>query len=362
MKSEPTPAYPPYGANPHAANPYAQAHAAAPPLPLDSRPVNQQYRSHATPAFAPAHVPDERPQFATFDSQRKPVNEDALPAMPSWGDARDRRVEVEEQAVPQKRGDMELDRLDPNGSTTGGSATAMAAVGGQRRSPAPARSPVSPIDGYGYDQGFEKEPLVGAGPHRSPYSSPAPPGRPYAQQDEYRRGSPAQNRSPVHGAREGYAQGQHHDRRSPAQSQPDSYDRYDQRDAYGHQDSYSQAPPPSYRTNSPPTQNAYNNYDNYNNHSTSNVPYDNYSTNNVPYDNHNTSSTPYDNYGAAPAQPHSLTPGYTQPEPKAHEPSEPVSAYPGQRSYTPQSSYPGQTSYQAFNPGQTGPQSTGVMR
>ncbi|KAH3910378.1 hypothetical protein HBH56_150880 [Parastagonospora nodorum] len=234
MKSEPT--YPPYAPNPHAANPYnanpyAQAHAAAPPAPL-----NQQYRSHAAPAFAPAptyaHV-QERPQFATFDSPSKPANEDALPAMPSWGDARDRHVEVEEQPVPEKRGDMEMDRLNHNGSVTNTSMAGMAAV--PRRSPVPTRSPVSPVDGYGYNQGFENEPLVGAAPHRSPHASPAPysNARPYVQQDDYRRGSPAQNLSPVYGAGEGYARNQSYDRHSPApQQQPhDPYDHYDQHDA-----------------------------------------------------------------------------------------------------------------------------------
>jgi hypothetical protein len=328
MKSEPT--YPPYAPNPHApsaynANPYAQAHAAAPPAPL-----NQQYRSHAAPSFAsaPTYAPapvQERPQFATFESPSKPVNEDALPAMPSWGDARDRHVEVEEQPLPQKRGDMEMDRLDHNGSVTNTSMAGMAAV--PRRSPVPARSPVSPIDGYGYNQGFENEPLVGAAPHRSPHAGPAPyvNGRPYAQQDDYRRGSPAQNLSPVYGGGEGYAHNQPYDRRSPApQHQP--YDQYDQHD---HQSGYASVPP-SYHSSPPPPAQGYNN-------------------------------APYDNFAPAPVQ-RTHTPEYSYPQPARSV--EPVSAYPGQRSYTPQSqaSYPGQSAYQAFNPGQTGPQSTGVTR
>ncbi|KAH7398711.1 hypothetical protein DE146DRAFT_612656 [Phaeosphaeria sp. MPI-PUGE-AT-0046c] len=325
MKSEPAPAYPAYGAGaptPYAGNPYAQAHAAAPPPPLDARPVEQQYRSHAAPAFAPAPAP-ERPQFATFASPNKPVHEDSLPAMPSWSDARDRHVEVEEEPLPQKKGDLEMDRLNHNGSVTNGS-MAMAAVGGPRRSPAPPRSPISPMDGYGHNQGFENEPLVGGGPHRSPHASPAPYGRPYAQQDDYRRGSPAQNLLPVYGAGEPYG------RHSP--SVPPSYHT---RDGYGHEPSYDQ---PGYtqalqahRTPSPPSANY---------------------------------GAPYDNFAPAPAPvsaPRSLTPGYS-PSNAAPAPEPAVSAYPGQRSYTPQASYPGQATYQAFNPGQTSEQFSGVQR
>jgi hypothetical protein len=353
MKSEPTPAYPPYGAMPPA-NPYAQAHAAAPPAPLDPRPLNQQYRAHDAPAFvpiptyAPAPV-QERPQFATFESPRKPVNEDALPAMPSWGDARDRHVEYEERPVPQKKGDMELDRLNYNGSATSGSLAGTTAVGGPRRSPVPTRSPISPLgDEYGYNQGFEREPLVGAAPHRSPHTSPAPPyGMPYAQQDDYRRGSPAQNLEPAYGAGDGYKQTQPYGRASPAQpSQQQSY--YDQRDQYDHQDSYAQAPQP-YRTPSPPTQQ----------YNTNQAPYENfapapqpYRTPSPPTQQYNATPAPYDNFAPAPIQPQrSHTPGYSQPTSTVPEP---VSAYPGQRSYTPQTSYPGQATYQAFNPGQNG--------
>lgn len=333
MKSEPT--YPPYAPNPHAANPYntnpyAQAHAAAPPAPL-----NQQYRSHAAPSFAPAptyaHV-QERPQFATFDSPSKPANEDALPAMPSWGDARDRHIEVEEQPVPEKRGDMEMDRLNHNGSVTNTSMAGMTAI--PRRSPVPTRSPVSPEDSYGYNQGFENEPLVGAAPHRSPHASPAPysNARPYVQQDDYMRASPAQNLSPVYGTGEGYTRNQSYDRHSPApQQQPhDPYDHYDAQSGYA-------SIPPSYHTSPPPQAQSYNN-------------------------------APYDNFAPAPARQRTPSPEYSYAEPaRTPEPiAQPVSAYPGQRSYTPQAqaqnAYPGQPTYQAFNPGQTGPQVTGVAR
>jgi len=348
VKSEPTPSYPPYAAagapNPYAQNPYAQAHAAAPPAPFHSQPLNQQYRSHAAPAFAPAPAHTNEPQFATFASSNKAVNEDALPAMPSWGDARDRHVEVEEEALPPRKGDMEMDRLNHNGSVNSASmATGMAAVG-TRRSPGPGMSPVSPAgDSYGYNQGFEKEPLVGGAPHRSPHASPAPYGRPYAQQDDYRRGSPAQNLSPAYGAGEGYAHNQPYDRHSPAPQQQ-SYNQHDHRGQYDYEDNYSQAQTlPPYRSPSPPTQNTY---------------------------NYNANNASYDDYAAPSAPVRAHTPGYSQPlhapAAAAYESSElsaePISAYPGQRSYTPQSAYPGQANYQAFNPGQTGPQFSGVQR
>jgi hypothetical protein len=339
MKSEPTPIYPPggYAPNQHApspygANPYAQANAYAPPAPL-----NQQYRSHAAPAFTPAPTfnpapAQDRPQFATFESPSRPVNEDALPAMPSWGDARDRHVEVEEPApVPQKRGDMEMDRLNHNGSVSNASMTGMTAV--PRRSPVPARSPVSPVDGYGHNQGFESEPLVGAAPYRSQHNSPAPYGRPHGQQEDYRRGSPAQNLSPV----DGYAQNQPYGRQLPAQ-QPQQYqqhDQYDHYDQHDHQSGYASVPP-SYHSSPPPPAQGY--------------------------------QPSYDDFAPAPVQQQrSHTPGYPHSgTTTTYEPSvpaaEPVSAYPGQRSYTPQTAYPGQPAYQAFNPGQTGPQASGVIR
>jgi hypothetical protein len=331
MKSEPSPIYPPYAAA-GAPSPYAQASAAAPLAPFDPRPVNQQYRSHAAPAFAPAPV-HERPQFATFESPSKPVNEDALPAMPSWQDARDVHVEVAEPVVPEKRGDMEMERLNHNGSMAGSSMTGMAAVGAARRSPGPSRSPISPAgDGYGYNQGFEHEPLVGGAMPRSPHQSPGPYGRPYAQQDAYQRGSPAQNLSPVYGAGEGYAQTQPYNRR-PSPAQPLMHSELDNH--YDHQDVYTQP----YHSPSPPIAMAPSHND--------------YASNPVELPSPNT---------AYPQQ-HNNTPAYAPSDSTRFEPSDPpTSAYPGQRSYTPQSAYPGQQSYQAFIPGQTGQQYAGVSR
>ncbi|KAF2865305.1 hypothetical protein BDV95DRAFT_599778 [Massariosphaeria phaeospora] len=311
MKSEPPPPPPMY--------PAAAGYAAppAPPAapPIDTRPLNQQYRSHAAPAFHPA---PERPQFATFDGPAKPVNEDALPAMPSWGDARSRHVE--EEVMPEKRGDMEMDRLNHNGSTTGLSGTGAAAVGVTRRPRQP--SPVQ--GGYGPPQGYQNDALASRVPQPSPNHSPAPYGAQYGQQqDPYRHVSPIQpSLSPVYGAGAGagYAQGQQFGRRSPGQAFNQQYDQ-----------SYQQPPPR--HTPSPPRANDY------------------------------ASGYGPDEYAQAPARSH--TPGYVPSVPSVPPRYEtPAPSYPGQPTYeSSESAYPGQQSYQAFNPSEPqGQQYSGITR
>ncbi|KAF1916705.1 hypothetical protein BDU57DRAFT_516948 [Ampelomyces quisqualis] len=238
MKSDP------YGAPPPV-NPYA-------PAPFDARPLHQQYRSHAAPAFAAAPAPD-RPQFAAFDSPAKPANEDALPAMPSWGDARDRHVAVvDEQPLAPKQGDMELDRLDhpaPYGHTQ----------------PSPAPPPSYHTDAY-HSDAYHTDAY-----HTDAYHS-----------DAYHSYSPARQPSP------------------PQQHLPSTYDM--------------------------PSHDTY-----------------------VPVRTH------------TPGYPDHPSPVY---DAVSGPPPQPASAYPGQRSYTPQppTGYPGQKTYQAFNPGQTSEQSSGVQR
>jgi hypothetical protein len=341
-------------------NPYAQAHAAAPPAPpIDARPLNQQYRSNPMPTFAPVAQP-ERPQFATFNSTRAVVNEDSLPAMPTWKDGRDVHVQVEEQPAPQKQGDMEMDRLDRNGSVTSGSmggvAAAAAAVPATRRSPGPGRSPVSPIDNYGYPQGgYQNDSFVSEG---APLNGQGAYGRPYAQQDDYRRASPAQNLSPVYSAGQGYGQQQQqqpHGRSSPGQ--PQAYGSHDQLGQYNQQTSYNQQmqqtydqrdyydePDHRYQSPSPPAANPY--------ASTSNP------------------SPSYDSFASAPA-PAALQPGYAASESTNHGSfTAAAPAYPGQRSYTPVAGSVGQQQqpYRAFTPGaeqqqqQQQQQYTGVSR
>ncbi|KAF1852157.1 uncharacterized protein K460DRAFT_402144 [Cucurbitaria berberidis CBS 394.84] len=421
VKSEPTPIYPPTGA----ANPYAAAHAVAPPAPpIDSRAANQQYQSNAMPAFTPtpaAAPAAERPQFATFASADKPVNEDALPAMPTWKDGRDVHVAVEEKAVPEKQGDMEMDRLNHNGSVTNGSTTGVAAMGGARRSPS-GRTPLQRTptgDSYGFPPSYQSESFVGAGPRNSPGPYGSQNARPYAQQDDYRRGSPGPNSnlSPIYGPGEGYSQVQQFGRRSPGQ--PQAYNQYNGHDRYDPHDQYNE---PDRRFRSPPP-----NANNYNYGFNNPSPYEDFAPAPAQQRSHTpgyapSESTRYEPSTAptytsqAPVQQRSHTPGYPQPDSTRFEPSttpvypgqatpqqrshtpgyapsdstgyepsaaptytsqapvqqrshtpgyEPSAApaYTGQQSYSPQGGYPGQQSYQPFQPGAPqGQQQPGMRR
>jgi hypothetical protein len=349
INSEPARPYPQSYGPPPPANPYAQAHAAAPPAPVFApQPVNQQYRSNPMPTFTPAAQP-ERPQFATFDSSKAVVNEDSLPAMPTWKDGRDVHVEVEEQPVPQKKGDVEMDRLDHNGSVTSGSMAA-AAVPGTRRSPGPGRSTVSPNHGYPPNGSFVSD-STHYNDNQGQY------GQPYGQQGGYRQGSPPQNQSPVYGAGAGYAprQQQPYGRGSPGPSQ--AYGSHDQLSQHYEQHVPYQQPQTSYNHPAP-----------YNNHQD---PYDQRDYPDEPSDysapapvsnpyGYNASIAPsYHTHDPAPVQqqpspppdlpPPSLTPG------RPTQASSPVSAYPGQRSYTPAADTatqpPQQQTYRAFTPG-----------
>lgn len=63
--------------------------------------------------YQPAPPPPsyEPPQFARFDVSKKgKVNDDALPAMPSWDTASERKIPKVEQHADE---DMEMGRLDP---------------------------------------------------------------------------------------------------------------------------------------------------------------------------------------------------------------------------------------------------------
>jgi hypothetical protein len=332
MKSE-NQGYPPpmpYPQQPYASpNPYAEARSFAPAPPPPPQ-INTQYQSHATPQIArqPSNphfnpqvnpkfarpVSPEQPQYATFDAHSKPANEDALPAMPSWNDARSRQVEVEEEAVPEKRGDVEMDRLNNNGSVPNTSVAGVAAgaVGaGMRGSPGPGRSPISPAqgaDGYGFPAGY---------------------------QNQYdRRGSPMQNQnmSPGYGANAGYAQNNYSRGPSPAQSQSQ----------------YSQASDP-YERRSPPQNQPYNQP--YNNIAQQNpyaVPSERYNSPAPPSYHTTANPNPYAN-APAPVQPYdqprSRTPGYGAGSGNAGY--DPV---PNRSQTATPSAYPGQQQYQAFQP------------
>lgn len=353
MKSEPQP-YPPqpYPQQPYASpNPYAEARSFAPPPPPPQ--INTQYQSHATPTFAPPTnsnfapanpnfnprtnpkfarpASPEQLQYATFDAHSKPVNEDALPAMPSWNNARSVQVEVEEFAVPEKRGDVEMDRLNYNGSVpnTSTAGVAAGAVGaGMRGSPGPGRSPVSPVqtaDGYGFPAGRQNQ----YDRRGSPAQAADAYGFPAGRENQYdRRGSPAQyqNISPAYGANN-YNRGP-----SPAQS----YSQYSQASDPYDRRSPVQNPPyaqpynaPSERYNSP-------------------APPSYHTTN--PYANAPPPVQPYD-------QPRSNTPGYG-----AGSGSAGYDPVPNRSQTATPSAYPGQQTYQAFQPPGAQGQYTGIAR
>lgn len=71
---------------------------------------NQQYQSAPQPSYQSQsgfHQP-AAPQFATFDaSTKKPIHEDSLPAMPSWENAANKKIEVVEE--PETH---EMDKLN----------------------------------------------------------------------------------------------------------------------------------------------------------------------------------------------------------------------------------------------------------
>ncbi|KZM18924.1 hypothetical protein ST47_g9948 [Ascochyta rabiei] len=353
MKSE-NQAYPPpqpYPQQPYAnapANPYAEARSFAPPPPPPQ--ISTQYQSHPTPSFNPQTNPKfasaaarpaspERPQYATFDARSRPVNEDALPAMPSWSNARSVQVQVEDEAVPERRGDVEMDRLHytnspPNTSTAG--VAAGAAGGGMRASPGPGRSPVSPLhstDAYNHQNYYQDQnqnhyqdqnQIQYQDQNQIQYqdqtqnhiqshnqnTSPA-----YAQHDYNRAPSPAHSHSQYSQASDPY------DRRSPVQPQP--YSQPYSQPYNAPSDRFPSPAPPSYHTTAP-----------------------------NPYAYAPAPVQPFD-------QPRSFTPGSGRAGGNvAYDP------VPDRSQTATPSAYPGQQTYQAFQPqGQPQPGSyTGVAR
>jgi hypothetical protein len=103
-------------------NPYKSA----PPPPPPPPPAASGYTPNQPPSYAP-------PQFATFVTSNKDgaggktVNEDALPAMPTWESARTRKVLME--AEPSQKGhadDVELGELNHSKKVTGSRAPMLA--------------------------------------------------------------------------------------------------------------------------------------------------------------------------------------------------------------------------------------------
>lgn len=182
-----------------------------PPLPgyqpaFQPAPINTQYRSPDPPTF-------EKPQYAQFDAPSKPINEDALPHMPSWGDATSKKVE--ETVVPEEPGDVELNRLDRSGSAS--SPMLAGAAGAPLRSP--AKSPVHQTrDEYGFPTQYQQNNgFIGGPPQRGVRSQDSfHSGQQVGVVDQYgqqRQGySPV---SPVHDRADAYGQNQEYSRSSP---------------------------------------------------------------------------------------------------------------------------------------------------
>jgi hypothetical protein len=107
---------------------------------------NAPYQS----APQPVYQQNAFPQTATFDSPSGKINEDSLPAMPSWENATSRQVEVVEEVKPGQGESHEMEKLNP--------------LGYQASSPAMA-------PGFATSQPL-RSPGGGSGPH-SPYAAAA---------------------------------------------------------------------------------------------------------------------------------------------------------------------------------------------
>lgn len=322
------------------------------PLIIDNRPIHQQYRSHPVPTFAPAEP--ERPQYAKFESPSKPVNEDALPAMPSWSEAK--RTRVEEVVMPEKRGDMEMDRLDHNGT-----ATSAAAIGHARRSPGPSPVQRSPThDNYGFPPDYQNDSFVSAAPQRNQHSGPGSYGSQYHQNEDDYRGM-----SPVSSLSTGYAAGAGYGRRPANEGYVQPYQNEPRR-----------SPGPSHGYDAPEYHNNYStppNAQNYNTTAYHNEPIEmpspignrahspqyapSGSTRYEPVElpspvaAHHPQSGPYEAPGSMPYE----APGSRSYEaPGSTRYDHPAALYPGQQTYAPEPSYPSQPSYQAYQPQETG--------
>lgn len=354
---------------------------------MKRRPTNPNFNPQVNPKFVRPESP-ERPQYATFDAHSKPVNEDALPEMPSWKNARNVHVEVEEDVVPEKRGDVEMDRLNHNGSVPGTSVAAMAGAGavgagmgmGMRNSPGPGQqgrgrgSPASasPVDGYGFPAGYQNQYDGRGSPAQqnqnlniSPYGQPG-----------YQRGgpSPAQSYSQ-------YSQGsdQYERRRqqqpfiAPLNVAPqDPYNSNAQQNTYrneqhspydnAQQNPYSSAQQDPYNSSSrdpytsPSPQNSYNTHPAQDRHASPAPP--SYHTtaplprNPDPYAYAPTPVQPFDQ--PQPARSH--TPGYGNGSPGGYAAGNMnttgggYEAVPNRSQTATPSAYPGQQTYQAFRP------------
>ncbi|KAL1844246.1 hypothetical protein VTJ49DRAFT_2303 [Mycothermus thermophilus] len=143
-------------------------------------PMHTGFGSAAIPPSQPK-VPDY-PQYATFDASGK-KDEDALPAMPSWEGAEQKKVLVEEEEG------VEMNALKkPEAAAMAGASGAVSPTGSRSpvpRSPGP-RSPYGPPDnnpgsnGYFHANGVDNDPYAhGAPSYNQPASGYREPGQGY---------------------------------------------------------------------------------------------------------------------------------------------------------------------------------------
>jgi len=234
---------------------------------------------------APASMTYEPSTFARFEepSKQKPVSPDALPPMPSWGDATTHKVEEEVPLDDQKGNDVEMNHLDHNGYQHSSASDPMLA----NAAAAPMRSPHSPPQRQGSQNDYFAQnvsPVERVSPvqrQQSPYQKQGPynPNNVY-NQDAYgnqnstfgsdRLGSPA----PTPGQATGAAVAYPGYRAYTPVSNPSAPSELGSNDRFGSaapplelssdNGRYNSPPPPSYHT-APPNSQAYQQQRYYNN-------------------------------------------------------------------------------------------------
>ncbi|KAL2271283.1 hypothetical protein VTJ83DRAFT_654 [Remersonia thermophila] len=146
--------------------PYVPPHHAGGGGYKSQEPMHTGFTSGPVPARPPQPKAPDYPQYATFEAGGK-KDEDALPAMPSWEDAEQKKVLVEEEEG------VEMDSLkkpEPAAMVGAGAVSPTGSRSPVPRSPGP-RSPYGPPDNHPGPNGYF--PAHGVDNH-DPYSPGAP--------------------------------------------------------------------------------------------------------------------------------------------------------------------------------------------
>lgn len=197
----------------------------------------------AGPTVPSVKAPDF-PQYAVFDAGGK-KNEDALPQMPSWEGAENKKVMLEEEAV-------EMNALKKH--EDGAQATAAGMNGAGAVSPVSpnARSPVNRTP-YG-------PPGAGPAPASSGFFGPGA-----HESDPYAQGAPTYNQPGMAYSEPDQGYGMAVSAMGPGRQSPRAYNNGGYNDRYNDNNGYSQAHdyPPSAGGYGAPRHQPYDNYDNY---------------------------------------------------------------------------------------------------